>query len=173
MKKLLIALLLLSGCNRGADSGNGSAAAEGGAGKRAGVQAGASEPAERAGLTGLWEGGAGPQKNQLCMIGKGDKASFGLAVWGAGSTSCLGAGDATRSGERITLKMAGDETCAIEATIEGERITLPAAMPAGCGYYCASGVKMAGVSLSRSEAGSAAALRARDIAGDPLCEGAN
>lgn len=176
MKKVAIALLLLaSACERGADSENRAAdvqdrGAEGGAGVTGpgtGVGKRGATPSAR--LTGLWEGGQGPQKDQLCIIEKGRGAQFGLLVWGGDQQSCSGAGEAVRSGERLSLKMAGDETCSIEARLSAGKIVLPASVPEGCSYYCAAGAKMAGASFGRSGESEADALKAKDIAGDALC----
>jgi hypothetical protein len=173
MKKLLVALLLLSACNRGGDAGGNGAATTGAEEGRASRQTPAAERgAAGKGLTGLYEGGSGDQKSQLCMIAKGasDQAEFGLVVWGANQHSCLGSGEATRSGERLTLKMAGDETCSIDARIQGGKVMFPANLLAGCDYYCAASATMARATFNRSGSTKADALKARDIAGDPLCD---
>lgn len=173
MKRILLLLLLLlaPACKRG-ESQSGNLAAQGRAQEGAPVSGGSSEPtggkaADR--LVGLYEGGAGPRRSQICMVEKGSGTQFGLLVWGDNLHSCSGAGQASRSGERLTLKMAGDETCTIEARISGGTISLPASLAKGCAYYCGAGARMAGASFTRSGTGEADALKAADIAGDPLC----
>ncbi|HEX8623356.1 MAG TPA: hypothetical protein VF718_15415 [Allosphingosinicella sp.] len=164
MKKSFLILLLLAGCGRGdapPDEGNGAAPAAGG------QAAGPAAPASKARLTGLYEGGTGAQKNQLCLADKGAETEFGLIVWGANLHSCSGAGVAVRSGERLTLRMTGDETCAIEATLKGGTIALPATLPTGCAYYCGARASLAGASFTRAGDD---VKKATDIAGDPLCD---
>lgn len=122
------------------------------------------------GLTGLYEGGEGARRNQLCLIERDGGTRFGLVIWAReGSNSCTGRGRATREGERLSLAMQGDDTCVIEARIEGGRVALPATLPAGCAYYCGPGVEMTGVRLDQAGDGANDARRAVDLVGDPLC----
>jgi hypothetical protein len=101
---------------------------------------------------------------------KGDAgAQFGLLVWGEDLHSCSGAGQAVRTGERLTLKMAGDQSCVLEARIDGGKIILPASVPRGCAYYCGAGARLEGASFARTGSTEADALKARDLADDPLC----
>ncbi len=168
MKYLLPILLLLAACGRGdpaADDRTEPAA------DRAGAAApGTNERAASERLTGLYEGAAGAQKNQLCIVEKAGEAGFGLIVWGGNLHSCSGAGLAKRSGERLSLSMTGDETCAIEATLKDGRIALPATLPTGCAYYCGARASLAGATFTRTGATEADARKATDIAGDPLCD---
>jgi hypothetical protein len=111
---------------------------------------------------------AGAQKNQLCIVEKGGEAQFGLIVWGGNLHSCSGAGRAVRSGERLSLRMTGDESCTIEASLKHGTIALPATLPAGCAYYCGARASLAGATFTRAT--EADARKATDIAGDPLCD---
>jgi hypothetical protein len=167
MKKSLVLLLLLAGCNRAdapADQGNSAAPVA------AGPAAKPAAPAAKARLTGLYEGGTGPQKNQLCIVEKGAEAQFGLLVWGSNLHSCSGAGRAVRTGERLSLSMTGDETCTIDATLKDGTIVLPGTLPTGCAYYCGASASLAGATFARSGSTAADAKKATDIAGDPLCD---
>ena len=173
MKKSLIALALVAGCGASdRESGNASAPAVNAAAPVVGKQGGgAPEPAaDSAALTGLYEGPAAQQRNQLCMIERAGKAQFGLIVWGANMHSCSGVGTAARSGDRLTLTMGGDSSCVIDARIEGGTVTLPATLPAGCSYYCGARAQMTGVAFERTGTTAADAVRAKDLAGDSLCE---
>lgn len=170
MKKILLTLLFLAGCGRGDEPANDLAAPESRAPAAADSKAPAEARAADARLTGLYEGGTGPQKNQLCILEKGKDAQFGLLVWGGNLHSCSGAGQAIRAGERLTLKMTGDETCTIEAILKDGAVTLPRTLPAGCAYYCAARATFAGARFTRSGASAAEAKKATDIAGDPLCD---
>ncbi|MDB5667165.1 MAG: hypothetical protein JWL74_115 [Alphaproteobacteria bacterium] len=121
-------------------------------------------------LTGLYEGGQGARRDQLCLVGGGGQSRFGFVIWASeGNNSCTGKGRADRQGERLSLAMQGDESCAIEARIEGGRVTLPPTLPAGCAYYCGPGVEMTGTRFDKSGDGAEDARRAVDLVGDPLC----
>ncbi|HLL31881.1 MAG TPA: hypothetical protein VK403_12880 [Allosphingosinicella sp.] len=169
MKKILLILLFLAGCGRDDDPAGNRAAPDSGGPAPADGPAPA-EKAAAARLTGLYEGGAGAQKNQLCIVEKGREAQFGLLVWGGNLHSCSGAGRAILEGERLTLKMTGDETCAIQATLKDGKVTLPATVPTGCAYYCGARASLGGASFTRSGTSEADAKKAKDIAGDPLCD---
>ena len=135
-----------------------------------GEKPGNSSSNDSAALTGLYEGGQGTRRNQLCLIDRDGATRFGFIVWaGQGNHSCTGKGRATREGERLSLAMQGDETCVIGARIGGGRITLPDSLPAGCAYYCGPGVEMAGTRFDRSSGTAEDARRAVDLVGDPLC----
>ena len=163
MKKLLIVLLLLAGCKQsqeGGEAGN----QLGAAGQASGARA------KLTGLVGLYESGSGQQKNQMCIVeGKEGEARFGLVVWGAQMHSCSGSGTADKNGDRLVLKMAGDEACTVEATITGKTVTLPQAVPDGCSYYCGARARLGGASFTQSGTTEEAARQAKDLVGDPLC----
>jgi hypothetical protein len=165
MRKTFALLLLLAGCNRtdpAPDQGNGPAPVASESSRDS-----SAPRAAAGGLTGLYEGGAGAQKNQLCLVEKGRETEFGLIVWGGNLHSCSGAGVAVRSGERLSLRMTGDETCTIEATLKDGKVTLPATLPTGCAYYCGARASLAGATFERSGDD---VKKATDIAGDPLCD---
>jgi hypothetical protein len=168
MKKSLILLALVTACGAADRQGNEGAAVNGSAAQSAGA-AGADAMSSRSDLVGLYESGTGDQKNQLCMVKKGTATQFGLIVWGANLHSCSGAGSAVRNGDRLTLTMAGDSSCTIEATMAGGVVTLPASVPEGCAYYCGARAQMTGARFSRTGSSEADAAKARDLAGDPLC----
>lgn len=160
MRTCFLALVLLAGCGP----------QDKGGGNESDAPASKAVFPASAGLTGLYEGGSAPRTDQLCMIEAGKAPiRFGLVVWGANDHSCLGAGDAVREGDRLRLTMAGDSTCRIEARIEGDKILLPAQVPEGCAYYCGARARFAERTLTRKGADAAAARKATDLAGDPLC----
>ena len=108
--------------------------------------------------------------NQMCIVEKGGEAEFGLLVWGGNLHSCSGAGRAVRSGERLTLTMTGDETCTIRATLRDGTVSLPESLPLGCAYYCGARASFAGATFKKSGSSAADVRKAKDIAGDPLCD---
>jgi hypothetical protein len=120
---LEIALLLLiglAGC-RGSETENASGGAPA-------SKPGA--PAQTKTLTGLYEGGDGPRRNQMCIIEReGRSSSFGFVTWGAGNKNCSGSGTARRENDVLRLSLDGDESCALEARIDGGQVTLPTSIP--------------------------------------------
>lgn len=167
MKKLLIALVLLAGCSRGEEQqGEGNAARPSGSGASSGPAA----PGRIQTLTGLYEGGDVDPKNQLCMVdNKGEAPRFGLVIWGANQHSCSGSGTAVREGDRLQLKMAGDEACTIDARISGNSIMLPEKVPDGCSYYCGANARLTAVTFIQQGTDKDDAAKAKDLVGDPLC----
>lgn len=166
MRRLLILLLLVAGCRQVEHK------EEGQAGNQVAAQAGGGGGARgRIGnLTGLYEGGQINPRNQLCLVvNSPTDTRFGLVVWGAAQHSCSGSGTAERSGDRLRLTMAGDETCAIDARIEGNTIVLPDAVPDGCAYYCGARATMTGARFTQAGTGRDEAIKAKDLVGDPLC----
>ena len=167
MKKLLIPLLLLAACSQqqgGGGGGNQSAPAA-----RQAEQA-AARPATLGTLIGLYEGGPGNTRNQMCVVkGKSGEARFGLVVWGSNLHSCSGAGTLDRNGGKLRLAMAGDSACTFEATISGRTITLPEQIPQGCAYYCGARASLGGAELTQTGTSEADAMKAKDLVGDPLC----
>jgi hypothetical protein len=171
MKKTLLILLLLAACGRDDQSGDNRAAPESGGPAASKSKPDPSSPAGAGTrLAGLYEGGSGAQKNQMCIVEKGGESQFGLLVWGGNQHSCSGAGRAVRKGDRLTLTMTGDETCTIEASVDGGSVTLPATLPLGCSYYCGARASFAGARFTKSGSSAADARKATDIAGDPLCD---
>jgi hypothetical protein len=161
MKRLVLLCLLLAACGGAPDkAGDGNTVSP-------------SEPAPAGDigtLTGLYEGGQAPQKNQLCLVvNSPTDTRFGLVVWGANQHSCSGSGTAERDGDRLQLKMTGDETCAIDARIEGKSVVLPGTLPQGCAYYCGARARMTGVRFTQAGTGRDEAIKAKDLVGDPLC----
>jgi hypothetical protein len=167
---LEIALLLviaLAGCRGGeeAGAGGGTPPATGGGGSAA--------PVQTATLTGLYEGGDAPRRNQMCMIEReGRGTTFGFVTWGANERNCSGSGVAIRQGNVLRLRLDGDESCALDARIDGRKVTFPGDIPSECQrYYCGAGAQMTGATFDKVGGEQADALRAADLVGDPLCGG--
>lgn len=170
MRKILLALVLVGGCG-GTDPQSNRSAAPAAAQPREERMSEVAEPREdRTSLVGLWEGGAAEHRNQLCLVEKSGRTQFGVVVWGPNLNSCSGAGEAERKGDSLTLRMTGDSACTIAAGVEGGRIVFRSAEGAGCrDYYCGHSARFDGAAFTRTGAGAAAAHKAKDIAGDPLC----
>lgn len=165
VNKVLALFVLLAACSPG-----GSKQGTEQAGSAPGASPPAGGPAALGSLTGLYEGGAAGQPNQLCIIErKGGTTHFGLVVWGANLHSCSGTGTATLSGNKLRLAMAGDSECAITASVSGTTITLPASVAQGCAYYCGARASLDGASFVRKGSTRADALKASDLVGESLC----
>jgi hypothetical protein len=123
-------------------------------------------------LTGLYEGAAvGEEGSQLCMVPQDTgETAFGIVVWGRDGGVCSGAGEAVRDGNSVQLTMAGDEQCTMAATAEGTRLTLTDNGSAGCPYYCSRNASFAGEVFEKTGGTAEDAMRATDLAGDPLCD---
>jgi hypothetical protein len=171
VKKSLIFVLLVAGCGGSEQPGQNEAGRNDTARAQESSVPGPAPQSPDTRLTGLYESGPETQRNQLCMVEKGGgSAQFGVVVWGANMHSCSGAGEAVREGRTLRLRMAGDSACEIRATIDGGIVTLPDALPEGCAYYCGARARFAGASLTRVGSTPADAMKATDLAGDPLCD---
>lgn len=158
MKRAILLLIpLLAGCGRG--DGDETAGRD------------SREPVQTADLTGLYEaGGEGGQRARMCMISDpSGAASFAIVTETPDGGSCGGAGEAVRKGNMLRLTMAGDEQCVIDAQTGGTQVTLPRSLAEGCAYYCAPGASLAGAVFEKTGGTAKDAMRATDLAGDPLC----
>ncbi len=126
---------------------------------------------ETASLTGLYESGEGPRRNQLCIIEReGRSAGFGFIIWGREGRNCSASGLVAREGNRLRLRPDADDSCALDAEVTGQRVTFPANVPAECArYYCGEGAAMNGATFDKTGGGDDDAMRAADLVGDPLC----
>jgi hypothetical protein len=169
MKKILLSLIFFGACSP--DAADDRQAPAGGAASAA-PKAGQPKttPGRIGTLAGLYEGGTGASKHQMCVVeGSGGSQRFGLVVWGANMHSCAGSGAVTRQGDVLKLAMAGDSACTIEAAISGQTVKLPQQVPEGCSYYCGAQAKLGGVELTQVGTGKADAMKAKDLVGEPLC----
>ena len=66
--------------------------------------------------------------------------------------------------------MTGDQACTVEARMTGGGIRLEGPVPTGCAYYCGARVGFDGASFDRKGSTAAEAMKAKDPAGDPLCQ---
>jgi hypothetical protein len=163
MKKLLIPLLFLAACSQQGEGGNAAAPAQQ-------TKSRPGQPAALGTLIGLYEGGGGSAKSQMCVVeGKGGEVRFGLVVWGGNMHSCSGSGSLDREGRTLRLAMAGDSACTIEAVISGKTVRLPEQTPQGCAYYCGARATLGGAELTQTGTTESDAMKAKDLVGDPLC----
>jgi hypothetical protein len=161
MRKTLILLTLLASCSREPESGNGQAVHR------------EPRPQRTLGhlreLTGLYVSGDRRAQSRLCIIQRRRSADFGLVIRGPGASSCSGSGKVRRIGRRLRFTMAGESRCTLNATIDHLSIVMPATAPRGCAYYCGSPARLTNVRLTRNGSTKDAAMRAKDLVGEPLC----
>ena len=124
-----------------------------------------------AAMSGLYAQTEGEHRGQLCLVEREGRAgSFGFITWGRNDANCSGSGSVRREGDRLTLLLDGDESCAIEAQFENSIVKVTRSLSGDCArYYCAGGASLDGAQFLRAELGNEAAAKARDLAGDPLC----
>ena len=129
------------------------------------------EPVQTAELTGLYQGQVeGEQDDRMCMISDPSGITvFGIVTSNAEGAVCSGTGEASRDGDTLRLVMTGDEKCVIDASFAGTRVTLSQSVPDGCAYYCGEGATLAGETFDKTGGTADDAMRAADLAGDPLC----
>jgi len=162
MRKLsVLAIFLAAACAQQREE-------QGDAGTNRAVDVPSPPPVQTATLTGLYES-AGPGPGQLCITEQGGTARFGLVTRSSGVAQCSGAGTATLRGTTLRLAMNGESACTIEARMEGRRLTFPAELPRGCAYYCSPGGGLGTPPFEKVGGAREDALRARDLAGGPLC----
>jgi hypothetical protein len=128
------------------------------------------EPVQTADLTGLYEARREDGRSaRMCMTSdQSGTVSFAI-VTEAPDGGCGGAGEAVREAGLLRLTMGGDEECVINGRIAGTQVTFPTSLAQGCAYYCAAGASLAGVTLEKTGGTTPDAMRAIDLAGDPLC----
>lgn len=139
----------------------------------AGCGSGAGGGATAGGLTGLYEGGSGPRRSQLCLIEReGVSPSFGLIAWGSGDANCSASGTVRVEGDRLRLLPDNDESCAMAARVEGGRVSLTGVLSPECArYHCGGDARLDGAAFERVGDSADDAARAVDVAGDRLCAG--
>ena len=120
------------------------------------------QPAGSAAAQSAMQTFADQGRDRLCLDERGERA--GLITFGQGDANCSIRGAVQRSGERITIAPAGDESCRVAGTIAGNQVTLGPRTP-GCAYYCGPTADYSGRSFMAVDG----AGPVTDLAGDPLC----
>ena len=164
---IFIAIAALAACSGRESGGNADGASvergDGGAVERA-------SSVQTTDLTGLYEEApGGGQRARMCVVSKAGTVAFGIVTETPDGGSCAGAGEAKRIGGVMRLTMGGDQQCVIDAKATGTAVTFPATVGPGCAYYCAPGATLAGEAFEKTGGTTEDAMRATDLAGDPLC----
>lgn len=159
MKRALLALVALAGCDRPPSAApplSAGPALEQAARARGLV----ADPAASA-PGGLYASAT----DRLCLVAQGREYRIGALVDYGDGQSCLARGTA-RGRDRIEARFDG---CRLTASLEGDRISFPAVLPAGCERLCRGRASLAALSADRLSPSEAEARSAAAPDGAPLC----
>ena len=149
MRTVLIASLLLLAACRQEQGDNEPAESPVGAGPKA--------KAETAGFDVYQASG----RDRLCV--GGGRAGF-IVFANQGDSNCSVSGSVERSGDQLTIRPDGDNSCSITVVEDGTTLRLGPLAPA-CAYYCGPNASFAGVTFNAMQG----PQPVTDLAGDPLC----
>ena len=109
-------------------------------------------------------------EDRFCAVGSDERGyQVGmLAVFGPNSR-CEGLGEATRDGERISIRLDSKDDCRFDARFDGVEINVPGNLPDACESYCTPRARFDGVSFGRVGEGDAVARSTRGNDFDYLC----
>ena len=149
---LLIALLLVGSCQKGAES------------ETKAIHRPHALPAPRiTELSGRYQ--AARSASRLCIV----DSRFALVIGNSAGATCSGSGRVAREADGIRFAMQGDSVCSFLARTAGRSLVFPASVPASCGYYCSAGAALAGVRFTQVGVGRLQAMKAKDLVGGTLC----
>lgn len=167
----LALLLLLAGCQRtpGGDA-SGAVGAPSGL-ERAAIDSGVIADATRISPIGLFQRSHEAGRDALCVVPDREGAlRFGLEANFGEDLRCRGKGTARRAGDKLILRFSGGDRCIVVAQYDGDQVALPGVVDMACADLCEGRGTLEGVSFPRIAGDAPAALRARDSAGDALCD---
>lgn len=164
-------IFLLSGCQGGDDPASPDKAQPPASGlERAAIATGVILDADRLSPVGLYQRRHETGRDALCIIpsASGDYRFGAEAMFGEGE-GCRGQGTARRAGDKLVLSFDSASQCIAVAQYEGDRIVFPGVLDLKCAKLCDDRGSFEGVGYPRSASDAAAALRATDRHGEPLC----
>jgi hypothetical protein len=149
---LLIALLLVGSCQKGAES------------ETKVINRPHALPAPRiTELSGRYQ--AARSASRLCIV----DSRFALVIGNPAGATCSGSGRVTRGPDGIRFNMQGDSPCSFLTRSAGRSLVFPASVPPSCDYYCSAGAALAGVRFTQVGVGRLQAKKAKDLVGSTLC----
>lgn len=163
MRAPVLALLLLAGCSRGPDSGDG-----GGAPpdlETAAIGAGIIPDPKATDISGLFA----RDTDRVCIVPAELDFRIGVFVDYGDRQSCSGSGKVTRVGEMLHVIFDGDGGCTFDARFEGDRIVFPGRLPNACEKLCSRRASIAALDVRRLSDSTAEAATLRDLRGRLLC----
>jgi len=111
---------------------------------------------------------AGPGRDRLCIVKKGEDLVVGAIVYGQGDANCTfrGTGVDQQIATKTALKIrpTGDSECEFRIDGNPSLLTLHASGSA-CNYYCGPGASLEGKTVKRLPQRETV----NDFGGDPLC----
>lgn len=175
MRRPALALLLaMAACRPPAATGDADAGASAPMSglERAAIESGVIPDSAHISPVGLYRRDHEAGRDSLCIMpDTGGHLRFGLeAVFGE-EPNCRGHGLARRAGDKLILSFRGGDRCIVVAQYDGDRVALPGVVDMACADLCEGRGSLEGVSFPRVANDAASALKARDRAGKPLCEG--
>lgn len=171
----LSVLLLLAACQR-VDAPSSSSGREAGAPaatglERAAIESGVIADAAKLSPVGVYQRRHEAGRDALCVIpDKSGDFRFGTEADFGEEQSCRGHGTARRAGDKLILSFSGGDHCIIVAQYDGDQLSLPGVVDMKCASVCEGRGSLEGVSFPRIAGDAAAALRALDSKGNPLCD---
>lgn len=156
-------MLILAACS-GGDSGQSAAPPDL---ETAAIERGlVRDPSERE-VVGLYA----RDTDRLCVVKQSDGYRVGAFVDYGEGLGCTGRGRATRSGDRLTVKLDvdGGGKCEFDAKFDGDRITFPANLPEGCAGLCQRNASLAALDVERLSESAAEAKSLRTPDGNRPC----
>jgi hypothetical protein len=177
MKRLALAsLLMLAACQPpSAPEGSGGSAVSAPVAsglERAAIESGVIPDSAHISPVGLFRRSHEAGSDSLCVMpGKDGQFRFGLEAIFGEEPNCRGHGTARRAGDKLILSFKGGDRCIVVAQYDGDQVALPGVVDMACADLCEGRGTLEGVSFPRISSDAASALRARDRAGNALCEG--
>ncbi|WP_010217090.1 hypothetical protein [Sphingomonas sp. PAMC 26621] len=166
MKRLLLALCVLTGCQKENAPGE-KATPPATALEAAAIQAGVIPDPNSTDITGLYV----READRVCVVPSATGYRIGVTVDYDDREHCGATGVVTRSGE--TLHVAFDTSrgggCSFDARFDGDRIVFPGRLPAGCQALCTEHAAISGLALDRLSESASEASTLRGPRGTLLC----
>jgi hypothetical protein len=162
MRRLALALVLLTGCDRPttvAKQPTGGAALEQAARER-GLVAAATAP------SGVFQ----TDTDRVCLLPAPEGVTIGASVDYGEGQRCVARGRAVlQSAQTLKVDFGGD--CRFDARLEAERLVFPPVLPEACAVACAGRASLSAITAARLSDASAEAARTRGADGSLLCPG--
>ena len=165
MKRLLVALLLLGGCQGGQPTP--AATPTPTSLEAAAIAAGVVADPANTDPTGLYA----RDRDKICVVPSATAFHVGIYVDYGDTYYCSGQGEATRAGETLHVTLTSAPGCSFDAQFEGDRIAIPGRLPDACQKACSERASLAGLSVEKLSDSPSEAAALRDGKGKMLCAG--
>lgn len=116
-------------------------------------------------LTGLYA----RDTDRVCVVPAPRGFLIGIFVDYGDQQQCSATGTVSKSGETLSVSLAGAPGCSFDARFEGDRIVLPGALPEGCAKLCSGRASMAALDVGALSDSISEAQTLRNSKGRLLC----